>query len=726
MERGGSSGILVPVCALIVMVWLPAVVVGQQWRFETIDAPHWYAGDGLGHAADADGHPHLAYGGDQLVHAWHDGAEWQFEVVDATAGCGGAASIAIGGNGSIHIAYSGPSGELRYALLFAGVWSTWTLDASAETHDLDLALDASDEPHIAYINSGDYWVYLMIDQGNGSWGEPEALVRARTYASRPAVVVAGYATKVLYERPSASGWELGYMYWGGSSWTDELVDSGTGSLSSYEMILDGTNQPHVGYSGRSSPESWVRYANRDGTGWHAITATSASSDFSTDFVSASIALDSAGQPMITSQFILGGSTLGLHRRVCAPICFWTYEEFDWGYDVGSSATVLNVMGTPTVAYVNNDLSELRLARRGASTWAVETVDVFADVGLPSIVVDDTTGLVHVSYGDLYNSALRYAQRFSGGWFHTVIDRAPDPMYRPFSSIDLDTLGDPQIAYTSYMGDGTFMLRWAVDQGNGSWEWYDVTDLGVSPGVPSMQLAGGAPRISFYDSYNQDLGVASKYATWSFMAVDTGANAGGYSALALDADNHPHVAYTAGSPAVLKYAWEQCSTICWWTTEVVDASVQVDAVAIALDPVYGRPRIAYHDRTNSALRYAAKYSGGWAPPQTIDTSGEVGRGVSIALEGVLPHISYIDDSHGNLKHAWEDCDGGDCEWFIEVVDDSGDIGGGSAIAVDGLGRVHIAYDDVTRRDVLYAFLPGSAIFSDGFESSGTGKWSSTVN
>ncbi len=287
---------------------------------------------------------------------------------------------------------------MRYALLFAGVWSTWTLDASAETYDLDLALDASDEPHIAYINSGDSWVYLMIDQGNGSWGEPEALVRARTYASRPAVVVAGYATKVLYERPSASGWELGYMYWGGSSWTEELVDSGTGSLSGYEMILDGTNQPHVGYSGRSSPDSWVRYANRDGTVWDVITATSTSSDF----VSASIALDSAGQPMITSQIILGGSTLGLHRRVCAPTCSWTYEEIDWGYDVGSSATVLNVMGTPTVAYVNNDVSELRLARRGASTWAVETVDVFADVGLPSIVVDDTTGLVHVSYGDLYD------------------------------------------------------------------------------------------------------------------------------------------------------------------------------------------------------------------------------------------------------------------------------------------------------------------------------------
>ncbi len=270
------------------------------------------------------------------------------------------------------------------------------------------------------------------------------------------------------------------MYWGGSSWTDELVDSGTGSLSSYEMILDGTNQPHVGYSGRSSPDSWVRYANRDGTGWHVITATSTSSDF----VSASIGLDSASQPMITSQNILGGSTLELHRRVCAPTCSWTYEEIDWGYDVGSSATVLNVMGTPTVAYVNNDVSELRLARRGASTWEVETVDVFADVGLPSIVVDDTTGLVHVSYGDLYNSALRYAQRFSGGWFHTVIDRAPAPIYRPSSSIDLDTLGDPQIAYTSYMGDGTFMLRWAVDQGNGFWEWYDVTDLGVSAGVPS--------------------------------------------------------------------------------------------------------------------------------------------------------------------------------------------------------------------------------------------------
>lgn len=66
-------------------------------------------------ALDADGHPHLAYGGDHLYYAYHDGANWHRETVDPALGAGIYASLELY-DGRPHIAYYDPAhNDLKYA-----------------------------------------------------------------------------------------------------------------------------------------------------------------------------------------------------------------------------------------------------------------------------------------------------------------------------------------------------------------------------------------------------------------------------------------------------------------------------------------------------------------------------------------------------------------------------------------------------------------------------------
>ncbi len=71
---------------------------------------------------------------------------------------------------------------------------------------------------------------------------------------------------------------------------------------------------------------------------------------------------------------------------------------------------------------------------------------------------------------------------------------------------------------------------------------------------------------------------------------------------------------------------------------------------------------------------------------------VGKYTSLALDSAgYPHISYYDETNGNLKYARRDAAG----WRIETVASDGDVGQYSSLALDATGNPHISYWDVTR-------------------------------
>ncbi len=149
----------------------------------------------------------------------------------------------------------------------------------------------------------------------------------------------------------------------------------------------------------------------------------------------------------------------------------------------------------------------------------------------------------------------------------------------------------------------------------------------------------------------------------------------------------------------------------WPIEVVDAPGDVGSFAsLAVGGSTGPDRhISYYDETGGNLKYAMWDAGTelWTT-STVDSGGNVGQHTSIALDTSWnPHISYYDATNGSLKYTrWDD---GDARWEeadgtagFETVDSSiFGVGSFTSLALDSSGQARISYYDAFNEQLKYA-------------------------
>ena len=119
------------------------------------------------------------------------------------------------------------------------------------------------------------------------------------------------------------------------------------------------------------------------------------------------------------------------------------------------------------------------------------------------------------------------------------------------------------------------------------------------------------------------------------------------------------------------------------------------------------------------RPAAQDGAGWRI-EVVDSQGMVGFDSSLALDGSgRPHISYFDVSNADLKHAWRDGTG----WQTETVDSEGAVGQMTSLALDAAGYPHISYADYGNEyvdaDLKYAWQDASGWYSETVDTGGAG-------
>jgi hypothetical protein len=261
----------------------------------------------------------------------------------------------------------------------------------------------------------------------------------------------------------------------------------------------------------------------------------------------------------------------------------------WG---GTSSLVVDPTDYPRISYHSYrsfDSRNLVYAYMDATGWHTETVDSQAGRA-PSMKLDEND-YPHVSY--VGNDELRYAYQDATGWHtETVADMSFEGIDR--TSLSLDDQDFPHVAYYGYGS-----LQYAYKNASG-WH-FETVDTGDRVGwYASLALdSRGYPHISYFDETDDVVRYAYKDASgWHSQILD---DAFGSTFLALDKDDHPHIAYS--DTDTLKYI-HQAGTD--WHIETVDVGRGTgDTPSIALDSV-GNPYISYHDFGRGDLMLAYRF------------------------------------------------------------------------------------------------------------------------
>ncbi len=288
----------------------------------------------------------------------------------------------------------------------------------------------------------------------------------------------------------------------------------------------------------------------------------------------------------------------------------------------------------------------------------------------------------------------------------IVDSAGD--IDSATSVALDTAGHPVVSYYDSTPGDLKLVH--CDDANcaGGGDSIETVDSAANVGQHSSLAldAVGNPVISYYDSTNGDLKLAhcndEKCAGDgdSIAPVEGSTNVGQYSSLELDAAGKPVISYFDASNADLKLV--HCDDVnCAGTNEsivTVDNGPFVGAYgSLELDAA-GNPVVSYHDSTNGDLKVVhcndANCLAGGDSVVTVDSNGTVGLFTSLALDAAgNPVISYYSSSNADLKVVH--CDDANCAGANEsivTVDSIGNVGLFSSLVLDSAGDPVISYHD----------------------------------
>jgi hypothetical protein len=625
---------------------------------------------------DAEGHPHIAYGYDHLYYSYFDGSGWQDETVDASIRTGQHASLALDQDGQPHICYAA-DGSVRYAYRNAAGWHVETIDPAADVQDTAIALDPQGYTHIAYVKAFDTErssLNYAYRDANGWQLHPGSASRILHSDISLAVGFDGaphVTYGIVHETDDVFYVELWYKSRLAGAWEASFVAAFGGANSS--VAVDAAGRPRISYQDSYASawggRSYLGYAYLDGTGWHTEILDQAGF---TGYRN-SIALDPLGWPHISC-----ASDSGV-KHAYLDNSGWHIEAVSDGGRPTSIA--VGTDGQPYISYY--DYGELisgalKYASQQDGQWITETIAEEGRAGDYSSLALDDAGAVHFAY-DFWGygaRGLRYARQPTSGWPSLEIANGSS------GSLAVDGQGFPHVGYFDEAED---RLVYAFMDRSG-WHEETVGDSAVSGWYPSLALdPSGVPHIAYCDSHHADL----RYAIWSaeqwtIEIVDDVGWVEWNPSLALDAASFPHVLYLDADNDSLRYAYRDAEG---WHTEFLNDSVFYPA-SLTLDSG-NRPHVSYSLQIagSNAMSHAVRDEAGWHSEIVEADIGWLSAS-SLALDSVgNPHVAYYAGCCEERSLHYARFDG--ANWQLQSVD-SGEMGRGLSLALDGQGHAFISY------------------------------------
>jgi hypothetical protein len=251
------------------------------WKSPVIaDSSAYNTGKFSSIAVDSNGKAHISYldaSNNYLRYVTNASGSWTSSaVLDYADPNYASTSIAIDGVGRIHISYistysgTGTYYNLKYFTNASGSWTSKTIDSSGYILATSLAVDSSNNAHIAYYNwttddlkyaTGTYsstWSPIIVDSGGAVGNYPAIAVdntgRAHISYYDTTNTSLKYATNVV----------------GMVGWYTMTLDN-TGSAGRYNSIaVDSLQRPHISYDATINKNGTaiteLRYATKDTSG----------------------------------------------------------------------------------------------------------------------------------------------------------------------------------------------------------------------------------------------------------------------------------------------------------------------------------------------------------------------------------------------------------------------------------------------------------------------------
>jgi hypothetical protein len=680
---------LIPVALFLLLSTMaswPTPAWADRWITECVDCPKYFV-DLTDHSLrlDAAGHPHLAYGGERLCYAWHDGTSWHYETVDDSPDAGGQASLELDEDGFAHISYQDELRDaVKYAYQDASGWHVETVDAWLDDADtpIALALSRSGQPQIAYYGNdhGDVGIVHAFKNADG-W-QIEFAADPWMHLEDISLAIDGRGYPHL-SYCMIEGDYLGYAFKDAAGWHDGYTNGMLDWVAYVSLAIDQYRYPHIIYAASDQ----VQYAYKDASGWRFEPVAGAVSS-----------KPSGARPEAEScrKYPSGSPSLVLDKDDHPHVSFYdsTSDEARYAYNSGSGwqvmmastkggppSPVVDGDGRAHIGYLSISTSELRYMHQVAYAWHDEVVDSTGQVGAYSSLVLDAHGRLHISYQDVYQYRLKYAYRDEAGWHLSTVPTGSERCVTGYISLKLDGDGYPHISYSSASFNSRY-VDYVYQDASG---WHTETAGAGQATYTSLDLdQDGHPHIS-YGTYDGLKYAYKDGSGWHSEIVDDYA---WFTSLVLDANGYPHIGYSVYNG--LGYAHKDDSG---WHIEIVDGYGGA-YVSLALDDD-GDPHLS-SSRANHDLGYTYKDMDGWRT-QAIDDRAYY---TSLALDkDGYPHIGYTHRDPINycdsLKYAYQD----DWGWHILTVytvrywyDE--DV----SLVLDEDGRPYIAYYAWADRDL----------------------------
>ncbi len=400
------------------------------------------------------------------------------------------------------------------------------------------------------------------------------------------------------------------------------------------------------------------------------------------------------------------------RVFTVEVGVWSLTRVGNGYEPG---VAMDAAGQPHVCFYGTGgaLAGLVYGTRDNGTWNLSLVDgTGIDPGQGCMIAMDSLGRPHIAYveGPNYygNFTVREASLDGTAWNVTILFTG----YYTEPAIAINPVTDlPMVAYGQVPAD---VLRLATQTATG-WS-TQVVDPAFNGNVVSLAVnATGAPTLAYGNGTYGNLTVARwTGAGWAKAIVDSGV---GFISLKLDSHGLPHVAYWTNQG--VKYAW---STGTLWTDETVDRK-SFAGVALALD-AQDHPHIAYDEQWGGDVRYAtlngtwyyevvAHGSGGSQLALDLQPSGAAGIVFQTnATSGTVAYVTNQTDTAAPVTVAQLHGSAGNGGWYRSSVQVT-------LVATDDLAVLNTSY----RLD-MGAWLPYTGPFSVTGDGNHTVQYFST--